>query len=75
MHFREDWKIKGRPLFRVYKMTAQAWDERVSLKREVLHRSSLKEDRVLEVDSAFTRQEQRGVWWVIVMQVRRAPAI
>ncbi len=39
-------------------MTGQARDEEVSIERDST--SSLKEDRVLEVDSAFARQGWRG---------------
>ncbi len=51
-------------------MTGQARDEGVSIKRSS-HRRSLKEDRVLEVDSAFARQGWRGCSGSLIIEVER----
>ncbi len=58
-------------MFRVYKITGRTKDEGVSIKREVLHRRSLKEDRVFEVDSTFARKEWRECRWSLIIEVTR----
>ncbi len=56
-------------MFRVYKKTGQAWDEKVSIKRS----SSSKEfkRRTLELDSAFERQGWRGWSGSLIIEVER----
>ncbi len=51
-------------------MTGQARDEEVSIKRSSTS-ISLKEDRVLEVDSAFARQGWRGCRGSLIIEEER----